>query len=124
MFMAKIGPGSSHALLYLLQCNPQNIYQAYCSLLETPKAEKCSDWTENLATDSSRYSKKLSIYPLIIYLTLLESNCVKCVFNFQTFLTVLFYKLFLKNGTLTSSFTSQEFITVGIFEIYFTTTDI
>jgi hypothetical protein len=48
---------------------------------------------------------------------------MKCVFNFQTFLTVLFYEFF-ENGTLYFSFASQEFITVEIFEIYFTTTEI
>jgi hypothetical protein len=54
----------------------------------------------------------------------LECYCIKYVFDFQTLLTVLFNELFLKMGLLTSSFKSQEFITVGIFEIYFTTTEI
>jgi hypothetical protein len=90
----------------------------------TPKTEKCSDWAENLTTYSSRYSKNFSLYLFIFYLALLKSYRIKCVFNFQTFLTVLFYEFFLENGTLHFSFTSQEFITVEIFEISFTTTEI
>ncbi len=90
----------------------------------TPKTEKCSDWAENLTTYSSRYFKNFSFYPFVFYLALLKSYRIKCVFNFQTFLTVLFYEFFFENGTLCFSFTSQEFITVEIFEISFTTTEI
>jgi hypothetical protein len=57
------------------------------------KAEKCSDWAENLTT---RYSKNFLFYPFILFLTLLKSYHIKCVFYFQTFLTVLFNELFLK----------------------------
>jgi hypothetical protein len=60
------------------------------------KAEKCSDWAENLTTDSLRYSKNYNFIPLIFYLKLLESYCIKFVFNFQIFLTVLYYELFWK----------------------------
>ncbi len=81
-------------------------------------------YAENLTTYSSRYSKNFSFYPFISYLALLKSFRIKCVFNFQTFLTVLFYDFFLENGTLYFSFTSQEFITVETFEISFTTTEI
>jgi hypothetical protein len=60
----------------------------------TPKTEKCSDWTENLTTYSSRYSKNFSFYPFIFYLALLKSYRIKLVFNFQTFLIALFYDFF------------------------------
>ncbi len=89
-----------------------------------PKTEKCSDWAENLTIYSSRYFKNFSFYPFTFYLALLNSYRIKCVFNFQTFLTVLFYEFFFENGTLYFSFTSQEFVTVDIFEIYFATTEI
>ncbi len=103
------------------------IFRYKCSstvVQETPKTEKCSDWAENLTTYSSRYSKNFYFYPFIFYLALLKSFRIKCVFNFQTFLTVLCYELFLENGTLYFSFTSQEFITVEIVEISCTTTEI
>jgi hypothetical protein len=32
----------------------------------TPKVEKCSDWAENLTTDSSRYSKNFIFLKLVL----------------------------------------------------------
>ncbi len=62
------------------------------------ESQKCSDWAKNVATDSSKYSKNLPFCSFIYNPTLLKSYYSKCVFNFDNFLTVHYYKFFSCNS--------------------------
>jgi hypothetical protein len=50
----------------------------------------------NLTTDFSKYSENLTFLSIYFYSRTVRQLSCKCVFNFQTFLTVPFYELFLK----------------------------